>query len=254
MVDCMHAREKESLTFVVFCLLAAIALVYFDVGIDKDAIAQNSEFNISNLPSDKDMSFSKLLSSVRMISGTYTNSDLGFTIVFPTGWNGSEISYGLGKSASVISPESFETGIPSAIGVTFIDNRNGSALSAISNATDMFTNPSTSRNGSSSEGPQCKSTEVSNVILNGINAEQRVFECQNLANMIGGNATVKSYTLVTNDDSLVSISLFGAKENYEKNLPIFEDAVKTIKLSNRGDISNSPTFNAYKNALDSETK
>jgi len=82
----MHAREKESLTFVVFCLLAAIALlVYFDVGIDKDAIAQNSEFNISNLPSDKDMSFSKLLSSVRMISGTYTNSDLGFTIVFPTG-------------------------------------------------------------------------------------------------------------------------------------------------------------------------
>jgi predicted Zn-dependent peptidase len=81
-----------------------------------------------------------------------------------------------------------------------------------------------------------------------------VFECQNLANLIGGNATVKSYTLVTNDDSLVSISLFGAKENFEKNLPIFEDAVKTIKLSSRGDISNSATFNAYKNALDSKTK
>ena len=234
---------------VAFTLVGCLA-----AGIDKNVNAQNSEFNISNLASDQNTSFSKLLSSVKRISDTYTNPDLGFTIVFPPGWNGSEISYGPGRSASVISPETFDTGIPSAIGVTFIDNRNGSALSAISNATDTFADPSSSGMGGSSQEPRCKSIEISNVDLNGINAEQRIFECPNLANMGGGNATVKSCTLVTGDDSLVTVSFFSSKEDYEKNLPVFDDAVKTIKLSNPGDISNSTTFNAYKNELDSKTK
>ena len=251
----MDTREKKSLTLTILVHCVAFTLIgCFAAGVDKNINAQNSEFNISNLASDQNMSLSKLLSSVKRISDTYTNPDLGFTIVFPSGWNGTEISYGPGRSASVISPETFETGIPSAIGVTFIDNRNGSALSAISNATDTFANPSSSGMGGSSQEPRCKSTEISNVSLNGINAEQRIFECPNLANMGGGNATVKSYTLVTGDDSLVTVSFFSSKEDYEKNLPVFDDAVKTIKLSNPGDISNSATFNAYKNALDSKTK
>ena len=67
----------------------------------------------------------------------------------------------------------------------------------------------------------------------------------------GQNASVKAtgFTFATKDNSLILISYTGSQNLYENELPKFQDSVKTVKMSNPGDISTSDTYKAYKKAL-----
>ena len=228
--------------------------------IDTGVLAQGPAFNFSDLGSNPKsaMDFNKFLSAIKRISGPYTNPDFGFTIVFPPGWNGSDISFGSAHIVTVSSQGAPDNSLnPSTMGVIFVDNRNGQALSTLANASDMILDSSSSSSSSglgySSEKPQCKPTSVSQVKVNAINAEERTFTCTNLENQ-GGNSNIKVYALVTKDDSLLTISFISPQATYDKDLPLFEQAVKTISLASPGDVSNSASYNAYKNALDKSMK
>ncbi len=67
----------------------------------------------------------------------------------------------------------------------------------------------------------------------------------------GQNSSVsgKGFTFATKDNSLILISYTGSQNLYEKELPKFEDSVKTIKINNPGDISTSETYKVYKKVL-----
>jgi hypothetical protein len=67
----------------------------------------------------------------------------------------------------------------------------------------------------------------------------------------GQNASVKAkgLTFATNDNSLILISFAGSTNLYDKELSNFEDSVKTVKISNPGDLSTSEIYKAYKKAL-----
>ena len=64
----------------------------------------------------------------------------------------------------------------------------------------------------------------------------------------------KGVTFVTKDNSLILISYTGSQNLYEKELPKFEDSVKTVKINNPGDISTSETYKVYKKALSQQLK
>jgi hypothetical protein len=248
-----RALPKNHSVFVVVGILICCCMSI----IDTNVLAQSPAFNFSNLGSNPNpsMDLSKLLSAIKRISGPYTNPDFGFTIVFPPGWNGSDISFGSAHIVTVSSPNAPDNTLrPSTMGVIFVDNRHGQALSSLANASDVIMDSSSSSGlGDSSQRPQCKLTSVSQVKVNGINAEERTFTCTNLENP-GGNSNIKVYALVTKDDSLLTISFISPQATYDKDLPLFEQAVKTISLASPGDVSNSASYNAYKNSLDKVMK
>ena len=74
------------------------------------------------------------------------------------------------------------------------------------------------------------------------------FICANLA-FSNANMKVKGYTIAKADDSLIAISLAGTEDAYTKELPKFEESVRTIKLPDAADISNSAAYNEYKKIL-----
>lgn len=53
---------------------------------------------------------------------------------------------------------------------------------------------------------------------------------------------------------LLTVSFISGPDTYDKNLPKFEESVKTIKILNPADVSKSAIYNTYKNALDQTTK
>ena len=244
---------RSGISFRVFLLIAGSVITSVIPTIATDISTQDFNFNLSDITANQSyMDIAKLLSDFKNVSGTYDNPDFGFTIVFPAGWNGMEISSEFGKFATVSAPDAqSDTHNPSVMGVMFIDNRNNTALSFVSNATNLIADPTSSDIGGVSQKPECKSTSVSQVTINGINGEERKITCTNMMGL-GGNANIKGYTFVTNDDSLLTVSFISPQDTYDKNLPKFDESVKTIKILNPGDLSNSATYNAYKNALRSD--
>ena len=188
----------------------------------------------------------RLLSSFKAINGTYKNPDYGFEIAFPQGWVGTEFSGPFGK---IVSMSPFELGTNpngfSAMTIMFVDNRNNTAFAMISNLTNPLeaTASQGSGIGSIREEPQCKSLSFSPVTINGITGEEGTYTCENITPGTGQNASVKAkgFTLATKDNSLILISYTGYQNLYENELPKFQDSVKTVKLSNPGDITTSDT-------------
>lgn len=219
------------------------------------ALAQDFNFNFSDITGNTNLDLKSLLSSFKPVNGTYNNPDYGFEIVFPQGWEGSEFSAPVGKIASVSSSE-LGMGIAdfSAMSVMFIDNRNNTALSMISNLTNPV-GAATSQGSDNIGEPRCKSLSFSPVTINGIKGEEGTYTCENVMSSTRSDANVRSkgFTFATIDNSLIFISFTASQNIYDKDLPKFEESVKTIKISNVGDISNSATYNEYKKALSQQT-
>lgn len=238
---------RPSLSFVVLVFLFVFALSF---GLPR-AYAQESDFNFSDLSGNSNLDLKSLLSSFKPVNGTYNNADYGFEIVFPEGWIGSEFSAPFAKIASVSSSEQSPNMVDfSAMSVMFIDNRNNTALSTITNLSKPM-GAATPQSSDGAEETRCKSLSFSPVTINGIKGEEGTYICENVPLGLGSNASAKTtgITFPTNDDSLIFVSFTASPNHYDKDLPNFVQSVKTIKLSSPGDLSSSPTYKEYKKVL-----
>lgn len=236
----------DSITLV---FLALIVLVP-SLGVPT-VLAQDFDFNLSDITDNSSFDLKGLLSSFKAVNGTYKNPDYGFEIAFPQEWIGTEFAGPFGKIVSM-SPSELETSPDSlsAIGIMFIDNRDNTALAMISNLTNPL-GDTTSQGSDRIEEPRCKSLSFSPVTINGIKGEEGTYSCANIVPGTGQNASVKAkgFTFVTKDNSLILISFTGSPDLYEKELPKFENTVRTVKIYNPGDLSTSETYKVYKKVL-----
>jgi hypothetical protein len=100
----------------------------------------------------------------------------------------------------------------------------------------------------------CTISQPSFVTINGINAEERLGECMDEgaggvgAGELGTNAPkTKSYAFATQNNSLIVLGFFGnSTSTYDQNLPLFEESVRTISISQPADIATSEIYQRYK--------
>ena len=98
----------------------------------------------------------------------------------------------------------------------------------------------------------CTFSQPSFVTINGINAEERLGECTDVGGA-GSNAKTKSYTFATQDNSLIVIGFYGNSTiTYDQNLPLFEESVRTISISQPADIATSEIYNRYTELFEME--
>jgi hypothetical protein len=211
------------------------------------AAGPDSNFNLSQLTEGKGMDLKTLLSSFKPVNGTYTNPDFGFEIVFPQGWKGTEFSDPSGKVASVSSGErKLGSADFSGMGVKFLDNRNNEAISILSNLTSPL-------GASTSEGEEakCMGLSFTPVTINSIKGEEGTYVCETVNPTTGSNKSIRTLdvTFATKDDSLIFISYYGSESQYDNDLPKFEESLKSVKISNPGDITSSATYSEYKKVL-----
>jgi hypothetical protein len=218
--------------------------------------AQNSNFNMSDLAANSTSDLTELLASFKPVNGSYSNPDQGFEITFPQGWEGTEILVPFGKIVSV-SPlaealNATDMSKFSAMSIVFVDNRNNTALSAISELSNPANNATATQNAKYTEAEDCGSLVFSPVILDGIKGEQVTYSCEDIPMGAGSNTTAKTkgITLATNDDSLIFVSFSASPNVYDLDIPKFEQSLKTVKISNPGDILDSHTYQEYKKLLD----
>lgn len=219
-------------------------------------VAQNSDFNMSDFASNSTSDLTKLLASFKPVNGSYSNPDQGFEITFPQGWEGTEILVPFGKIVSVspLAEALNATAMSefSAMSIVFVDNRNNTALSAISDLSNPADNATASQDAKYIEAADCGSLVFSPVILNGIKGEQVTYSCEDIPMGPGSNTTAKTkgISLATNDDSLIFVSFNASPNVYDLDILKFEQSLKTVKISNPGDILHSHTYQQYKKLLD----
>ena len=86
----------------------------------------------------------------------------------------------------------------------------------------------------------CKDFYTSSFTINGISAEQLMADCTDEQ---GANTKTKVYAFATSDDSIILIGLYSNSTNeYNQYLPLFEESLKKIKISNPGDIAKSEIY------------
>jgi hypothetical protein len=91
----------------------------------------------------------------------------------------------------------------------------------------------------------CNNLPSQSVSINGIKAEQISQEC--IDEEGGANLKGKGYAFATKDDSLIVIGfLSNSTDSYNQYLPLFEESVKTIKISQPGDIATSQIYKKAK--------
>lgn len=237
-------------------IVLPLIVLFLSLGLPK-VLAQDFNFNLSDITDNSSFDLKRLLSSFKAVNGTYKNPDYGFEIAFPQGWVGTEFSGPFGK---IVSTGPFQLGTNpngmSAMSIMFVDNRNNTALETISNLTNPLATASQGSGSDSIAVPRCKSLTFSPVTINGIKGEEGTYTCENIMPGTGQNSSVsaKGFTFATKDNSLILISYTGSQNLYEKELPKFEDSVKTFKINNPGDISTSETYKVYKKTLSQQLK
>ena len=248
-----HTRIIDSrITLVVLSLIVLV----MSLGLPS-VLAQEFNFNFSDITNNSSFDLKRLFSSFKQVNGTYKNPDYGFEISFPQGWVGTEFS---GPFGEIVSTSPFQLGANttdfSAMSIMFVDNRNNTALATISNMTNPLATTSQGSGSDSTEAPRCKLISFTPVTINGIKGEEGTYNCENIMLGTGENTSImaKGVTFATKDNSLILISYTGAKNLYEKELPKFEDSVKTVKIDNPGDVSTSETYKVYKQTLSQQLK
>ena len=194
-----------------------------------------SNLNFSEFPelnnSTQSDEFASLFSSFMTdVNGTYTNPDIGFQIDLPTGWKGKEINF-LIKSVLAapgennlleLDGEDFQdlATFMTILGIdegTFNTIEGFSKLPALgeggvgeeetllqgSDPLNTTTTPF-GNNGLLS----CTFSQPSFVIINGINAEERLGECIDEEGG-GTNSKTKSYAFATQNNSLIVLGFYG---------------------------------------------
>jgi hypothetical protein len=94
------------------------------------------------------------------------------------------------------------------------------------------------------ESDECKELPASFVTINGFKAEQRSGDCTGEE---GSNAKIKAYTFATADGTFILLAFSSDSINdYNRYLPQFEESVKTIRISQPGDVATSELYQKHK--------
>ncbi len=234
-------------------------------------------------PPQPALNFSEI--PVGEVNGTYMNPNIGFQIDLPTGWKGVEINFLINSVFAAPGETNFLESLAFQQPATFmtimgIDQESFNMLESIvsqlpalggggaaagggggqAGGTSLPPAGSTSDPlGTTTMTPfgdsavSCTYLQPSFVIINGINAEERVGECIDRGGVGGGvtNAKTKSYTFATQDNSLIVVGFYGNSTiTYDQNLPLFEESVRTISISQPTDIATSEIYNRYKELVE----
>jgi hypothetical protein len=230
---------------------------------------------IESSPPQPSLNFSEI--PVSEVNGTYMNLNIGFQMDLPTGWKGIEINFLINSvfaapgETTILEPLAFQA--PATfMTIMGIDQEGFNRLESIvsqlpalggqartslpqggsSSSSDPLGTSTTTMTPFGDNSPvSCTFSQPSFVIINGINAEERVGECTDGGGgaVVGGvtNAPkTKSYTFATQDNSLIVVGFFGNSTiTYDQNLPLFEESVRTISISRPADIATSEIYNRY---------
>jgi len=192
----------------------------------------------------ENQSITSLLSSLfTQIQGKYVNPNIGFSIDLPTGWKGIQSNF-LFDTVTVSPRGVNEKNIGQQELVMSIISLNNDALRQTLNFTkSLNANDSLLElTKNYTRNIECTAPSSTFVNINGVNAEENIQECT------GENYTkVKSYLFMTKNDSLIVVAYHtNSTENYNKNISEFENSVKTIRISEPGDIKESTIYQDYK--------
>ena len=236
------------------------------------ASAQNSQSDIdselsqliagsnSSLPTNLSMSpeFGPTLGmetpefSLPDVNGTYANPEVGLQIDLPKGWSGKEISFLINSVIAAPQGVDLESSDEPAtmMAIQMIDQETFDELANLAQSFGFGGDANESQMPSDplaiggSEGEQCEELPVSFVTINGIKAEQRSASCTDEE---GATSNVRAYAFATADDTIVLLALVSnSTSEYDQFLPMFEQSVKTIKISEPGDIATSELYRKHK--------
>lgn len=279
----MISKLLIHIKFVIIILTSIVAIISGTHYVYGQAQSSNaSEISSSpnfEIPSDYDSSFSEIMSGQNFsnssefdnltdfampnmffqdVNGTYMDSDIGYQIDLPKDWKGKESKFIMNMvfaSPEEINLEDIEE--PGTFIILFgLDKeyfdmltdltqlpsfQEGSNDEQLLQDSDSLTNNNPS---SDSILDSCNDFQTEPITVNGINAEQIIADC---IDENGIYTKAKIYAFATSDDSIILTGLYSDSNNeYNQYLPLFEDSVKTIKITNPGDIAKSESYKKYK--------
>lgn len=235
------------------------------------SLPPTSNLNISELPSfdlpSLDTSPIGHTSLMPDVIGMYSNPDIGFQLDLPKDWKGKEIKF-LVNSVFAAPPgvDLSELQVPGTFMI--ISGINQDAIDKLTSIVQRFSAPATPPSGADARGPEgfanplditssygnefsCQRQPPSIVNINGIAAEEGLADC---IDQQGRNVKTKTYSFVTQDDSIITLGfLSNLTSEYNENLPLFEESVRTIQVSNPGDITTSEIYKKLKQLESSQT-
>ena len=228
----------------------------------------------SSQPSQPNVNLTEI--PVSDVNGTYMNPNIGFQINLPTGWNGKEINFlvysviaapgatNLLEQLALEEPSTYISimGIDQE-GINILENI--SELESLTGSVDgieeeTLLNDSSEPLATNTTAPfgentiSCTYLQPSIVIINGINAEERLGECMHEGGGgAGTNAKTKSYTFATQNNSLIVVGFYAnSTGTYDLNLPLFEESARTISISQPADIATSEIYGRYQELVESQ--
>jgi hypothetical protein len=220
----------------------------FGSGSEPDLSSLFPQLNTSDLNLTAD---SEPRSGITAVSGTYSNDKIGFQINLPSGWTGEQLKFLV--NMAIVSPEGYQIAEPAKpdtiITVSGIDAIAFQALAdlaqkiaesgAIQDLSQLDLTGVSSGHGAIS----CIKISSSPTTINGIPAEEIEQDC----NDEGVKAKGKGYVIGTEDNSFIALGFYSSSVGkYDQYLPVFEESVKSIKISKPGDITKSDAFNKFK--------
>jgi hypothetical protein len=210
------------------------------------------DLNFSNSPeSESSLGIASPGFNLPDVNGTYVNSEVGLQIDLPNGWTGKEISFLM--NSVIASPQGADIEAYEEPGtVMIIQMINQEAFNQLANLAQSFgfgaANESQMRSDplaiGSVEGEQCDEVPASFVTINRIKSEQRSASCTDEE---GTTSKIRAYAFATADDTIILMALSSnSTSEYNQYLPQFEESVKTIKISEPGDIATSELYRKHK--------
>lgn len=235
---------------------------------DLPALDSPSDLNFSELP-NFDFPINEFPESdtpssrIPDIVGTYSNPEYGFQIDLPRDWKGKEIKF-LANMVIAAPPDVDLSRLEVPGTFVIITSMNRDTLERLASITKPFAG-TTAQNDLEMQGGgasqdigsnpfdmtsslggdySCQPLPSSVVTINGIGTEVSSADCTSDQ---GTHAKTKSYTFVTGNDSLIIVNfLSNSTTAYDQNLPLFEESIKSIKISNPLDIATSETYKRFK--------
>jgi hypothetical protein len=200
------------------------------------------------------------------VKGTYINSDIGFQVDLPKDWKGKEIKFlnnMVFAAPQEINLDKLEE--PGTLMIisgidqkyvdmlkdltkqlpTFEEEGGGSGLGGKGEEQGLLqgNNPMNMPTPYSNT-ESCNKFQTLPITINGISAEQLTAEC---VDEKGTNIKAKSYAFATQDNSIISMAFVSNSTNeYNQYLPLFDESVKTLKITNPGNIATSEIYKKYK--------
>ena len=185
------------------------------------------------------------------VNGTYVNPKVGLQIDLPAGWTGKEISFIM--NSVIASPEGVDLESIEEPGTAMtIQMINQETVNELANLAQSFGFEGAGNESQMAsdplaiggvEGEQCEELPASFVTINGIKAEQRSASCTDEE----GTSKIRAYAFASADDTIILLALVSnSTSEYDQYLPLFEESVKTVEISEPGDIATSELYRKHK--------